>query len=124
MNLFLNLLWLLFGGLFVACEYFVASLLLMLTIVGIPFGLQTWKLGLLALFPFGREVHSEPISGGCSSTLMNLLWLLLGGICICLTHFLFGVLLCITLIGIPFGRQHFKMAAMALTPFGKRIVSK
>lgn len=87
-----------------------------------PFGLQTLKLGMLALSPFGRQIVSSPCTGGCLSTLMNLLWILCGGIWISITHLLLGAVCCITLIGIPFGMQHFKMAGLALTPFGKTIV--
>ena len=72
--------------------------------------------------PFGKEVRSGERSGGCLYILMNVLWIFLGGIWICLSHLGFGVLLCITVIGIPFGMQHFKLAALALAPFGKDIV--
>lgn len=116
-----NLIWLLLGGLITAVEYLIASLLMMITIVGIPFGLQTLKLGMLALWPFGHKVTDNGNSGGCLNLVMNILWLILGGLCICVTHLFFGLLLCITIIGIPFGRQHFKLAALALTPFGKQI---
>jgi len=114
-----NIIWLIFGGLLIAIEYFVASLLLMITIIGIPFGVQTMKLAILALWPFGQKVVDNGNSGGCLSVLMNVIWILIGGIWICLSHLVFGLLLCITIIGIPFGIQHFKMAALALTPFGK-----
>jgi uncharacterized membrane protein YccF (DUF307 family) len=123
MSLFGNLIWLLFGGIIIAIEYVIASILLMITIIGIPFGLQTLKLGMLALWPFGQTAISRPASSGCLSTLMNIIWILVGGIWISLTHLLFGVLLSITIIGLPFGRQHFKLAGLALTPFGKEIVS-
>ena len=122
MGCFLNVLWLLFGGLLIALEYVVSSLLLMITIVGIPFGLQTLKLAGLALWPFGKEVRTTPHADGCLYILMNVLWLVLGGISICLSHLAFGVVLCITVVGIPFGLQHFKLAALSLTPFGKEIV--
>ncbi|MCF8366871.1 MAG: YccF domain-containing protein [Bacteroidales bacterium] len=122
MNMLGNLIWLIFGGIVVAIEYIVASILLMLTIVGIPFGTQTLKLGMLALWPFGSTTVSHPGSSGCLSTLMNILWIFFGGIWIALTHLLFGVLLAITIIGIPFARQHFKLATLALTPFGREIV--
>ncbi|NDW13585.1 YccF domain-containing protein [Bacteroides sp. 214] len=124
MNILLNLLWLIFGGLITCIEYIIASLLMMITIIGIPFGIQTMKLAGLALLPFGKEVRTSPSSGGCLSVLMNVLWLLLGGLGIAISHLLFGLFLCITIIGIPFGRQHFKLAALALTPFGKEVVSK
>lgn len=116
-----NIIWLLCGGIVTSIEYLVASLLMMVTIIGIPFGLQTLKLAMLALWPFGSKVTDSGNAGGCLSIIMNLLWILLGGIWICVTHLAFGLLLCITIIGIPFGMQHFKMAALALTPFGKSI---
>jgi uncharacterized membrane protein YccF (DUF307 family) len=116
-----NLIWLIFGGLIVALEYLLSSIVLIVTIIGIPFGLQTLKLARLALWPFGSRVIDSGNSGGCLSVFMNIIWILCGGIWICLTHLVFGLLLCLTIIGIPFGMQHFKMAAIALTPFGKTI---
>lgn len=122
MNFLGNLIWLIFGGLLVALQYFVSSLLMMITIIGIPFGIQTMKLGILALWPFGSEVRDTPSAGGCLYTLFNIIWIFIGGIWIALTHLGFGILLAITIIGIPFARQHFKMAGLALTPFGKEII--
>ena len=122
MNLVLNIIWIICGGFIICLEYILSSLLLMCTIVGIPFGIQTFKLGILSLCPFGCEVRSTPTAGGCLGTLMNVLWIFFGGIWICISHLFFGVLLCITIIGIPFGRQHFKLATLALTPFGKEVV--
>jgi len=119
-----NILWLLFGGFLVALEYLIASILLLITIIGIPFGIQTLKLAGLALWPFGSEVRTRPGDRGCLSTVMNILWLLTGGICIALTHLLFALLLAITIIGIPFAAQHLKLAGLALTPFGREVVSK
>lgn len=124
MNIFLNIIWLVFGGIMIFLEYLFSSLLLMITIIGIPFGLQTMKLSFLALFPFGKEVKNRPASEGCLTLFMNILWILLGGIWICLSHIAFGILLFITVIGIPFALQHFKLARLALTPFGKEIVDK
>lgn len=120
----MNILWLVLGGVVTAVEYIVASVGMMVTIIGIPFGIQTLKIGLLALCPFGKRIESTPQSGGCLSIIMNFLWIILGGIWISLTHLAFGLLLCITIIGIPFGKQHFKLAGLALTPFGKQIVEK
>lgn len=120
----MNILWLIFGGLVTAFEYLIASLILMITIVGIPFGIQTLKLSLLALFPFGKTIESTSTTNGCLSTFMNILWILTGGLWIALSHLVFGLLLCISIIGIPFGLQHFKLATLALTPFGKQVVSK
>lgn len=116
-----NLIWLVLGGLITAMEYVVASFLLMCTIIGIPFGLQTLKLARVALWPFGCKITDKGNDGGCLNLLMNIIWLVVGGFCICLTHLFFGLLLCITIVGIPWGRQHFKLAALSLTPFGKHI---
>ena len=116
-----NIIWVIFGGLIMAIEYFVASLILMVTIIGIPFGIQTFKLGLVALWPFGTNVRESETNSGCLSTFMNVLWIITGGIWISLSHLVFGILFSITIIGIPFGRQHFKLAGLALTPFGKVI---
>ncbi|WP_251623771.1 YccF domain-containing protein [Odoribacter lunatus] len=118
MKTFGNIIWLLFGGILTALEYFISSIILCITIIGIPFGLQTLKLGILALWPFGREIVHKECASGCLSLIMNIFWLLCGGIWIALSHLFFGILLCITLIGIPFGLQHFKLATLALTPFG------
>jgi len=116
-----NLIWFIFGGFVIAFEYFAASMILIITIIGIPFGLQTLKLGILALWPFERTVHEKPQANGCLNTFMNIIWILIGGFWIALSHFVFGILFFVTIIGIPFGKQHFKLAALALTPFGKEI---
>jgi uncharacterized membrane protein YccF (DUF307 family) len=118
-----NLFWLIFGGIIIAVEYFIGSILLMITIVGIPFGLQTLKMASLALWPFGRDTRMHERSSGCLYILMNVLWLVCGGICIAITHAVFGAILCITIIGIPFGLQHFKLTSIALSPFGRDIVT-
>jgi len=118
-----NLIWLVFGGIIVAIEYFIASLILMITIVGIPFGIQTLKMASLALWPFGRDTHVHNRASGFLYILMNILWLLTGGLWIASTHAIFGILLSITIIGIPFGLQHFKLTAIALSPFGRDIVN-
>ena len=117
-----NIIWLVFGGILISIEYIVSSFLLMATIVGIPFGIQTLKLALLALWPFGSEIRLKPNNSGCLSTLMNVIWIFIGGIWIALTHLVFGIFFSITIIGIPFALQHFKLAELALTPFGKEIV--
>lgn len=119
-----NIVWLVFGGFFVFLEYLISSFLLMITIIGIPFGLQTLKLAFLALWPFGKEIRSVEVSAGCLSVIMNILWIFLGGIWICISHVLWGIILGITIVGIPFAMQHFKLAGLALTPFGKEIVQK
>ena len=122
MKLLGNIIWLIFGGINIALEYFVAGLILMLTIVGIPFGLQSFKLGILALWPFGTKVEWMQSQPGCLSTLMNVLWFFVGGIWIFLTHIFYGFILCITIIGIPFGKMHFRLAKLALSPFGRAVI--
>lgn len=122
MKLLGNIIWALFGGLFIALYYFVVGLLLCLTVVGIPFGLQLMKMAGFALWPFGHEVQAGPQDSGCLSVCMNILWIIFGGIEIALTHLGLGVAFCVTIIGIPFGLQHFKMALLALVPFGKIII--
>ncbi|MBP3248655.1 MAG: YccF domain-containing protein [Prevotella sp.] len=122
MKLLGNIIWLIFGGINIALEYFVAGLILMLTIIGIPFGLQSFKLGILALWPFGTKVEWMQSQPGCLSTFMNILWFFVGGIWICLTHIFYGFILCITIIGIPFGKMHFRLAKLALSPFGRAVI--
>ncbi|MDT8401771.1 MAG: YccF domain-containing protein [Bacteroidales bacterium] len=117
-----NIIWLLFGGIIIAVEYFISSIALMITIIGIPFAIATLKLGVFALWPFGRTIRTDIRASGCLYILGNILWLLLGGLVIAISHALFGLLLCITIIGIPFGMQHFKLAAIALSPFGRDII--
>lgn len=122
MTLLGNIIWLLFGGIIIAIQYFIGSIVLFVTIIGIPFGLQTLKMASLALWPFGRDTRMQVRSSGCLYILMNVIWLLAGGLWIAISHAIFGVLLCITIIGIPFGMQHFKLTAVALSPFGRDIV--
>jgi uncharacterized membrane protein YccF (DUF307 family) len=122
MKLLGNLIWLVFGGILISIEYLISSMLLMVTIIGIPFGIQTLKLAIVALWPFGTEIRLKPGNSGCLSSIMNLVWIFIGGFWICLTHIFFGVLFALTIIGIPFAKQHFKLAGLALTPFGKEIV--
>jgi uncharacterized membrane protein YccF (DUF307 family) len=122
MKLLGNVIWLLFGGIIIAIEYFIGSLMLMITIVGIPFGIQTLKMASLALWPFGRDTRVDVRASGCLYIIMNVIWLLTGGLWIALTHAIFGLLLCLTIIGIPFGMQHFKLTAIALSPFGRDII--
>lgn len=121
MKLLGNIIWVLFGGFFIFLEYISAGIGLCVTIIGIPFGIQSFKLAVLALWPFGYRAEDRPQQSGCLNTFMNVLWLFIGGIPICLTHLLFGIVFYITIIGIPFGKQHFKLAKLSLTPFGKDI---
>lgn len=117
-----NIIWLLFGGLCTALGYVVGGLALCLTIVGIPFGLQCFKIAGVVLWPFGTEIVSSSQNTGCLSLICNVIWIFCGGIWTALAHVTFGVILCLTVVGIPFGLQHFKLIELSLMPFGKRIV--
>lgn len=117
-----NILWMVLGGFLVVLYYWIVGLLTCLTIIGIPFGVQLIKIGTFALWPFGHEVQPGPNDSGCLAIIMNVIWILVGGVEIALLHLGFGVFCCLTIVGIPFGIQHFKMALLALVPFGKKIV--
>ena len=119
MNFIGNIIWLLFGGIIGAIFWAVAGLLLCVTIVGIPFGLQCFKIAQLVLWPFGREVELGGF--GVGGLLLNVLWLLFLGWELALHHLAIGLIFCITIVGIPFGLQHFKFAQLSLMPFGARI---
>lgn len=123
MRTVLNVLWFIFGGGFlIALEYFIGAVLLCLTIVGIPFGMQCFKLAGLALWPFGKEVDRAPhASTGCLGVGLNLFWLVVAGVWIFLSHVALGIGLALTLIGIPFALQHLKLAVLSLVPFGAQI---
>ena len=116
-----NIFWLLLGGIIISVYYAVVGLLFCITIIGIPFGLQLLKIAGLALWPFGREIVAGPNDTGCLAVVMNIIWILCGGIEIALLHLGFGIICCLTIIGIPFGLQHFKMMLLAVVPFGKQI---
>ena len=116
-----NLLWIFFGGFVICMEYLFAGVILCCTIVGIPFGLQCFKLGFASLTPFGKSVV-ENNSSNDLSFILNILWFLFGGIWITISHLVMGILFCITIIGIPFGKQHFKLMRLSLSPFGKDLI--
>ncbi len=118
MRLIGNVIWLICGGLLTCLGYLWGGLLLCLTIIGIPWGLQVMKIGIAHLAPFGRNVVSTGNSIPVISFVFNLIWIIFAGIWIALVELLFGLLLCITIIGIPFGLQHFKLMRLALYPFG------
>jgi uncharacterized membrane protein YccF (DUF307 family) len=119
-----NVLWLLFAGLWLALGYASSGILLCLTVVGIPFGIQAFKLAGFTLWPFGRKVIEAPGGSGCLSVAFNLLWLVLFGWELFLGHVASGLLLCATIIGIPFGIQALKLSFLALWPFGRKIVDR
>lgn len=123
MNIFLNIIWIVFGGFMIALEYVISSVAMMVTIVGIPFGLQTFKLAIVALAPFGTDVQpgNAGMGVGCLNVVMNVIWWFVGGIPIALTHLLWGLFFCITVVGIPFAMQHFKLMRLAMFSFGKTV---
>ena len=116
-----NLLWLILGGFVLGLLYLLLGLIYCLTIIGIPFGYQLIKIGLFAMLPFGREPDAFGAVSGCMTVGFNILWILFGGIELALAHLVLGVLFCITIIGIPFGMQHFKLMKLALFPFGQGV---
>lgn len=124
MSLIGNLIWFIFGGLLLGIGYLFGGMVLCLTIVGIPFGLQIMKLGLFAMWPFGGEVVPGNNASGCLPLLLNVLWIICGGIEVALTHLALGIVFSITIVGIPFGMQHFKLMMLALMPFGHQVVHK
>ncbi len=119
MSLFGNIIWLVFGGIISAILWFVSGLVLCVTIIGIPFGVQCFKIASFVIWPFGRKV--EIGNFGVGGLLFNIIWLILFGWEFAVLHFVVGLIFCITIIGIPFGLQHFKFAQLGLIPFGARI---
>lgn len=122
MNTIGNIVWLIFGGLIIALLYIIGSLLLFITIIGIPFGIQTLKLGMFVAWPFGRNPVFMENASGFIALFMNIIWLLVGGFYIAIAHMILGILFFITIIGIPLGKQHFKLATVALIPFGQGVI--
>lgn len=124
LKVILNLIWLVFAGVELAVGYVIGGLVMMVTIVGIPFGIQAFKLAGFALWPFGRAVMPAADSSAVLSGIGNVLWLVLVGWWLAAAHVIFGIALCITIIGIPMGIASFKMTGMALWPFGRTIVDR
>lgn len=119
-----NILWLVVSGLWLALGYWAAGIVLCFTIIGIPFGIQSIKLGTYALWPFGRVVVDRTTRrSGFFNTVGNILWLVLGGIWLAATHLLLGLALLVTIVGIPFAIANFKMIRLALWPFGAEVIS-
>ena len=114
-----NLLWFIFGGFLGGLSWVLVGCLWCITIVGAPIGVQCFKLASMSFFPFGKEIV---YGGGTMSLLANILWIVISGIPLALEHLAFGIILCITIVGVPFGLQHFKLAKLALMPFGATIV--
>ena len=119
MNFLGNLLWFILGGFIVGLLYILLGILYCCTIIFIPFGYQLMKLGVYAMFPFGTRPVFKEESMGCLNLAFNIIWIAFGGVELAMTHLAIGVVLCCTIIGIPFGLQHFKLAKYALIPFGQ-----
>lgn len=113
-----NILWIIFGGLINAVGWLLLGCLYCITVIGIPVGLQCIKMASITLNPFGKEISDD---GGALSFIMNVLWFLGGGLEMALLNFVTGLILCITIVGIPFGKQFFKLARLSLCPFGKTV---
>lgn len=124
MNFLGNLAWLILGGLLTAFIYFVAGILFCITIVGIPFGVQLFKIGAFALLPFGREMDFKPGEPSFLSVLGNVLWIMFGWWEVAIVHCVCGLVFCITIVGIPFGLKHFSIAKASLLPFGQANMRK
>lgn len=122
MRFVLNVIWLLLAGVWLAIGYLLAAVILCITVIGIPFGVQAFKLAGYALWPFGRALVPSANRNKGLSVVGNIVWFVLAGWWLALEHLLTGVLLCLTIIGIPLGVASFKMAGAALVPFGKEIV--
>ncbi len=118
MNLLLNVLWLILGGFIVVIAYLLGGILLCITIIGIPFGIQCFKLAGLALAPFGREIREKEPPGGALAVIMNIIWIILPGLELAIFHLFMALLLGITIVGLPLAAQHLKMTRLALIPFG------
>jgi uncharacterized membrane protein YccF (DUF307 family) len=121
MRTVLNVVWLVLSGLWLAIGYLLAGVVLCLLIITIPFGLACFRLAAFVLWPFGRAVVRNP-DAGAPSAVANVLWFILAGLWMALAHLFLGVLLCLTIIGIPLGLGNFKLAAVAIAPLGKEIV--
>ena len=119
MSILGNILWVVFGGAISGLSWCLAGVLWCISIVGIPVGLQCFKIAGLTFFPFGKEVI---YGGGAGSLLLNVFWIILSGLPLALEHLVFGAILCVTIVGIPFGLQQFKLAKLALMPFGAAVV--
>jgi uncharacterized membrane protein YccF (DUF307 family) len=117
MSIFGNIIWLIFGGFLAGLGYILGGLALCITIVGIPFGVQAIQLGVATLAPFGKEIKNSERAGGLLSLIFDVIWLLVVGWEIAVAHLIGGILLSITVVGLPFGMQHFKLIPVALFPF-------
>lgn len=118
MNTLGNLLWIIFGGFIIFLLYLFGSIILFISIIGIPFGIQTLKMAMLSLSPFGKEISHGERSGGCLYIIVNIIWVFVAGLELAIVHLVLAVLCAITIIGLPFAKQHIKLAMISLVPFG------
>jgi len=118
MNLLLNIIWLIFGGFIVVLAYLLGGILLCITIIGIPFGIQCFKLAALATTPFGQEIREKEPPSGALAVIMNIIWIILPGLELAVFHLVMALLFALTIIGLPLAAQHLKMTRLALLPFG------
>jgi len=116
-----NIIWLIFGGFLASLGYILGGLSMMLTIIGIPFGIQSIKLGIANLAPFGKKVQTTENASSLLGVIFNIIWLIFFGWEIALIHLVSGLFLAITIVGIPFAKQHFKLIWLALAPFGREL---
>lgn len=123
MSLLGNIIWLIFGGFMSGIAYIAGGLSTCLTIIGIPFGIEAIKIGIATFTPFGKEIKVSPEADSTLMWILNIIWIALFGWIIALNHLLWGLLLAITIIGLPFAKQHFKLMILALFPFGRSLVS-
>ncbi len=121
MSLLLNIVWFLLGGFIIFFGYLLGGIILCLTIIGIPFGIQCFKLSMLGLAPFGKEIRDTEPPGGAIAVIMNIIWIILPGLELALLHLLLAFVFGITIIGLPFATQHLKMTRLALLPFGFKV---
>jgi uncharacterized membrane protein YccF (DUF307 family) len=121
MSVFLNILWFVLGGFLVSILYLLGGIILCLTIIGIPFGIQCFKLSVLGLAPFGKEIRDTEPPGGVVAIIMNIIWIILPGLELALIHLFLAFIFGITIIGLPFATQHLKMTRLAILPFGFRV---
>ena len=121
MRILLNLIWLVFGGLVLALGYAIVALVMFILIITIPFGIASARIALFCVWPFGRTLVRRP-DAGTGSLIGNVIWFVLAGWWLALGHLLSGLLMCITIIGIPLGLANFKLIPVSLAPFGRDIV--
>ena len=122
MSILGNIIWLIMGGFLAGLGYIIGGLVLCITVVGIPFGLQSFKLGVATMVPFGKEVVESPHANSTLRVIFNIVWLILFGWEIAVAHLVSALILALTIIGLPFAKQHIKLIPLALFPFGRDLI--